>query len=104
MEAIQKIAETEAVEKARRAAAEADARALLTEAEREGEALFEKLRRVAAESGREQLAQAEERASARAAEIGRETEQARLALRAEAERHMDEAADMIVTKILEQNA
>ena len=71
IEAIRQVTETEQANKQSRAAAEAEARQLVLDAERNGTELLKKVRSDAAEQGKDLLRQAEERAALRAQEIAR---------------------------------
>ena len=63
IEAIRQVTETEQANKQSRAAAEAEARQLILDAERNGTELLKKVRSDAAEQGKDLLRQAEERAA-----------------------------------------
>ena len=63
IEAIRQVTETEQANKQSRAAAEAEARQLVLDAERNGTELLKKVRSDAAEQGKDLLRQAEERAA-----------------------------------------
>ena len=63
LEAIKEVTQSETLIQERKAAAEAEARQLVANAEREGLALLEKVRADALESGRVLLKQAEEKAA-----------------------------------------
>ena len=65
LEAIKKVTQSENLVQERKAAAEAEARQLVADAEREGVALLQSIRANAAESGRTMLKQAEEKAESR---------------------------------------
>ena len=62
IEAIRQVTETEQANKQSRAAAEAEARQLVLDAERNGTELLKKVRSDAAEQGKDLLRQAEDRA------------------------------------------
>ena len=66
IEAIRQVTETEQANKQSRAAAEAEARQLVLDAERNGTELLKQVRSDAAEQGKDLLRQAEERAALRA--------------------------------------
>ena len=74
IEAIRQVTETEQANKQSRAAAEAEARQLVLDAERNGTELLKKVRSDAAEQGKDLLRQAEERAALRAQEIAQKAE------------------------------
>ena len=63
LEAIEKVTEVERKNKERRAAAETEAKQMLTSAQRDGLALLEQMRAEEAAKGAELLRQAEERAA-----------------------------------------
>ena len=100
IEAIRQVTETEQANKQSRAAAEAEARQLVLDAERNGTELLKQVRSDAAEQGKELLRQAEERAAVRAKEIeaGAEAESARQ--RQQAEARLTETAEFIVERVV----
>ena len=97
IEAIRQVTETEQANKQSRAAAEAEARQLVLDAERNG---TEQVRSDAAEQGKDLLRQAEERAALRAQEIAREAEAESRRQREQAEQHLDETAEFIVERVV----
>lgn len=74
IEAIRQVTETEQANKQSRAAAEAEARQLVLDAERNGTELLKKVRSDAAEQGKEPAAAGGGTAALRAQEIAREAE------------------------------
>ena len=68
---IEPITEAERVNRGRIAAAEAQARQMIADAEKHGAVLLEKRKAESAERGKQLLHQAEQRAEVRAAEIAR---------------------------------
>ena len=100
IEAIRQVTETEQANKQSRAAAEAEARQLVLDAERNGTELLKKVRSDAAEQGKDQLRQAEERAVLRAQEIAQEAEAESRRQREQAEQHLDETAEFIVERVV----
>ena len=100
MEAIRKVTEIEEQSRAEKAEAEARVKKALTEAEREGSAQLQKARREAAEKGKELLRLAEERAAKAAADTARHAASESAALRREAKRRLDQAAEMIVGRVV----
>lgn len=100
IEAIRQVTETEHANKQSRAAAEAEARQLVLDAERNGTELLKKVRSDAAEQGKDLLRQAEERAALRAQEIAREAEAESRRQREQAEQHLDETAEFIVERVV----
>ena len=85
IEAIRQVTETEQANKQSRAAAEAEARQLVLDAERNGTELLKQVRSDAAEQGKDLLRQAE-------SESRRQREQA--------EQHLDETAEFIVERVV----
>ena len=69
-------------------------------AERDGLALLQQTRASASEAGKALLRQAEERAAGKTEEIRADALREAEALRREAERHMEEAAEMIVGRVV----
>lgn len=100
LEAVQKVAEVEQKNKERRTAAEAEAKRLISEAERSGQALLKQTRTQEAEEAKVLLQQAEDRAKARSAEILKSAEAEGDALRNTAAAHLTEAAALIVGKVV----
>ena len=100
MEAIEKVSQVESKIRERKAAAEAEAKQMIADAERNGLALLQKVRTDAAESGKEMLAQAEAKAAERSAEIARSAETEGNALRNTAGKHLEEAAEFIVGRVV----
>lgn len=100
LEAIEKVTQIELDLQERKTAAEAEARQLVADAEREGAALMQQVRSTAAETGKQLLKQAEENAAKRAAEIGRNAEAESAALREAAGKYLEEAADFIVGRVV----
>lgn len=100
LEAIEKVTQVENKSQERKAAAEAEARQIVADAERKGLALLQQVRTDAAEDGRKLLKQAEEKAVRRAAEIDRAAEAESAALREAAGKHLEEAAEFIVGRVV----
>lgn len=100
LEAIERVAEVESKNRERKAAAETEAKQIVANAEREGFALLQQVRADAAEQGKALLRQAEEKAAARSAEIARAAEAEGGTLRSTAEKHLEEAAEFIVGRIV----
>ena len=100
LEAIKKVTQSESLIQERKAAAEAEARQLVLNAEREGLGLLQKVRADAAENGRELLKQAEENAAKQAAKIKEDAEADSAALREAAEKRLNEAAEFIVGRVV----
>ena len=100
LEAIEKVAQVERETRERKAAAEAEARQIVSDAERDGLALLQRTRANAAEEGKTLLRQAEEKAASRAAETGRAAEAAAAGLQKTAKSHLEEAAEFIVGRVV----
>jgi hypothetical protein len=100
LEAIEKVAETERASKERRTAAEAQARKLASDAERDGLALLQQTRNQADEEGKELLRAAEERAEKRSNEILAQAREESEALSAAAEKNLDRTAEFIVERVV----
>lgn len=100
LEAIERVSQVETMNRERKAAAEAEARKIVADAERGGLALLSQVRAEAAESGRDLLRQAEVRAAERAAEIDRAAEAESEALREAAGKNLEAAAEFIVGRVV----
>jgi len=100
MEAIKKVTQTEEVNRERVAAAAVEARQLVADAERAGLAALSDAASEAKAAGRELLQRAEAEAEARAAEIRSAAEAESAALRTEAEKHLEEASEFIVERVV----
>lgn len=100
LEAIEKVTQVENLGRERKTAAEAEARQIVADAERDGLALLQQVRADAAESGRELLRQAEAKAAERSAQISQTAEAAGAALRETAGKHLEEAAEFIVGRVV----
>ena len=94
LEVIENLTRVEADNRERKASAEAKAKQIVADAQRDGLALLQQTRAAAADRGRELLRQAEARAAAR----GDQAEAERL--RREAEKRLDMAADLIVGRVV----
>lgn len=102
LEAIEKISQVEQENRERRAAADAQAKQMVADAQRDGQALIQKTRADAAEQGKELLHQAEKRAEERSAQISAAANAEGNALRAAAAQHLEEAAEFIVGRVVNQ--
>ena len=100
LEVIENITRVEADNRERKASAEAKAKQIVADAQRDGLALLQQTRTSAAERSRELLRQAETRAAARGEEIRRDAQAEGEALRKEAESWLDAAADLIVGRVV----
>ena len=96
LEVIENITRVEADNRERKASAEAKAKQIVADAQRDGLALLQQTRAAAADRGRELLRQAE----ARGDEIGQEAQAEAERLRREAEKRLDMAADLIVGRVV----
>ena len=100
LEAIQMVAQTEAETKQRKTEAVAAAKKLVADAEQAGkQALQTACAEAEAKTGN-LMVQAEERAAARAAEIAAQSKQECAALCSAAENKLDEAAALIVRRVV----
>lgn len=100
LEVIENITRVEADNRERKASAEAKAKQIVADTQRDGLALLQQTRTSAAERSRELLRQAETRAAARGEEIRRDAQAEGEALRKEAESRLDAAADLIVGRVV----
>ena len=100
LEAIENITQTESAGRERKAAAEVQVRQMLADAQRDGQALLQRTREDAQQKGRELLSAAEARAAAQGEQIRRDAQAEGEALRREAEAHLEEAADLIVGRVV----
>jgi vacuolar-type H+-ATPase subunit H len=100
LEAIEKVTEIESKTRERRAAAEAEARQIVADAESGGLALLRQVRADAAESGKKLMQQAEEKAAKRTAEVAKTAEADGAALRKTAGTHLEDAAEFIVGRVV----
>lgn len=102
LEAVEKVTQIERENRERKAAAEMEARQIVSDAERDGLALLQQTRSSAAESGKTLLRQAEEKAAKKAEEISRAAGKDAGALRKAAESRLEEAAEFIVGRVVKQ--
>ena len=93
LEAIKQVTETEENIQTHKAAAEAEARQIVADAEKAGQALVKQMRSKAAE-------QAEERAAIRAKEIEAGAEAESVRQRQQAEARLKETAEFIVERVV----
>lgn len=100
LEAIKQVTETEQSNQTRKAAAETEAKQLIADAEKTGQALVQKARAEAAEQGKALLHQAEERAALRAKEIAAAAETESTRQRQQAETRLSETAEFIVERVV----
>jgi V/A-type H+-transporting ATPase subunit G/H len=100
LEAIEKISQVEGTNRERKAAAEAEAKQIIANAERDGLALLQQVRAAANEQGKQLLSQAEERAEKRSAQIAQAAQAEGAALKASAGERLEEAAEFIVGRVV----
>ena len=100
LEAIEKVTQVENEVRERRAAAEAEAKQIVANAEKEGQALLQRTRSAGVDAGRELLRQAEERAAAAAAKTAQAAEKDAAALRDTAGKRLEAAAEFIVGRVV----
>lgn len=100
LEAIQKVSEIEKQMLEKKSEAEAEARAIIAEAEKNGFAMLQKMRSEAVEHGKTLAVRAEEKAMEKTAEIQRAAEAESNALREIADQHMSEAVEFIVERVV----
>lgn len=102
LEAIQKVTEVEKQMLERKAAAEAEAQQIVSDAENSGIRLLQKVRDESAEEGRAFLLEAERRAEGKAAEIQKVVLEESEELRKAAEKNLDEAVEFIIGRVVNQ--
>lgn len=100
LEAIEKVTRVEEKNAERKATAEAEAKQMIANAERDGLALLQRVRQDAAQTGKTLLEQAEANAAQRSAEISRAAQVEGDALRQTANAHLKEAAEFIVGRVV----
>lgn len=100
LDAIENVTEIEESCKAKKAAAEADARRLIQQAEQDGNALLQQVRADAELSGKNMLHQTRERALEKAETIRKDTDAAVAAMISEATAKLGQAAELIVERIV----
>ena len=100
LDAIEKVAAAEEATRQRRAEGQAEARKILADGERAGEARRQEKRAQALEEGKKLMRQAQERADVQARAVMDETDKACQAMRKAALAHMDEAAALIVRRVV----
>ena len=100
LEAIERVKQVEQNSQERKAAAEAEARQIVADAERQGLALLQQTRADAVAAGKKLLREAEARAAQQEAAIRQAAEAESDALVKAAEKHLQEAAEFIVGRIV----
>ena len=102
LEAIQKVTEIEKRMQERKLIADTEARQMVAEAEKAGILHLQKVRDEAVEMGKVFLKEAENQAEAKAATIQDQVMRESEALRQTAETHLEEAAEFIVGRVVNQ--
>ncbi len=100
LEAIEKVTQVETKNRERKAAAEAEAKQLIADAERDGLALLQQVRATAAHQGKQLMQQAEAKAAERARVITEKANGEGEALRGMANQHLEKAAEFIVGRVV----
>jgi vacuolar-type H+-ATPase subunit H len=100
LEAIQKVTEIEKLMQERKIAADTEARQIISDAEKAGILKLQNVREEAVAHGRTYLQEAEKQAEAKAAEIQSIVAAESDVLRQTAEKHLDEAAELIVRRVV----
>ena len=101
LEAVKQVAEAEQLSKERRAQAALDAKKLLADAEKAGQQAVADAKKQAEAQARELVAKAEQDAAGDAARIKEQTDADCAALRSKAEGRLEEAASLIVRKVVD---
>lgn len=99
-EAIEQITQVESRTQERKAAAQAQAKEIAAAAEREGQALIQRVQAESVEHGKELLHQAEARAAEQTAQIRKDAEAEAAQLRQAAQLRLEKAADFIVEGVV----
>ena len=100
LEAMKQVTETEQAARAWKAEAQAQAKRLVADAERDGKARLAQARAEAEAQARELMRQAEERAAAHSDEVMAQARRACGELRSRAESRLEQAADTIVRRVV----
>ncbi|MCD7918400.1 MAG: putative porin [Clostridiales bacterium] len=100
LEAVKQVTEAEERAKARKAEAQQEAKKLASDAEKAGQATVQQARQAAGDAVAELMAQAEQWAGVRTNQIIRETEGACDQLRAQAQQRLEQAASLIVERVV----
>lgn len=101
LEAVKQVAEAEQLSKERRAQAALDAKKLLTDAEKAGQQAVADAKKQAEAEVKALLAKAEQDAAGDAARIKEQADADCAALRSKAEGRLEEAASLIVRKVVD---
>ncbi len=100
LDAIKQVTLAEAETKQRKADALAAAKKLVAEAEQSGKEALRAAKAAAEANAKELMAQAEQRAVGRAEEAAKQSQQACADLRSTAEGRLDQAAELIVRRVV----
>lgn len=100
LEAIKKVAETEQVSSQRKAEAAQNAKKLVAEAEKAGQEMILGVRREAEVKSRELMTEAEQKAAVGAKGVAADMEKTCNALRQKAEGRLEDAAALIVRRVV----
>lgn len=101
LEAVKQVAEAEQLSKERRAQAALDAKKLLADAEKAGQQAVADAKKQAEAQAKELVAKAEQDAAGDAARIKEQADADCAALRSKAEGRLEEAASLIVRKVVD---
>ncbi|MCD8368711.1 MAG: hypothetical protein LUC48_11985 [Clostridiales bacterium] len=100
LEAVKQVTEAEERAKARKAEAQQEAKKLAADAEKAGQATVQRARQAAGDAVAELMTQAEQWAGVRTDQIIREAEGACDQLRAQAQQRLEQAASLIVERVV----
>ena len=100
LKAIERVSETEKAVRARRTAAETEAKQIIAEAEQRGNVLLNRIRTDADAEGEKMKLEAEERAGRRAEEISRQAQAENGKLHTAAEARLEKTAALIVERVV----
>lgn len=101
MDALKAVTDSEEQARVQRAQAEATAKALVEQAKKTGEARLEEARRTATAQVKDKLAQADHHGEETTRQVLAQYAQDCEALKAKAHQRLDEAADLIIGKVVE---
>ena len=101
LEEIKKVTETEQAAQSRKAEAAAEAKRLVAQARRDGETALAQARQEAEAQAAAMMAQAEEEAAAHTAQVLEDKRAQCREMEAAAEKRLDEAADLIVRRVVQ---
>ncbi len=100
LEAIERVSQAEVKNQERKAAAEAEAKLIVAQAEQDGFALLQQMRAAEEQSGKQMLERAEAKAAERAAQIAQAAREEGEALQKRAAEQLDAAAEFIVRRVV----